>query len=85
MPHNYTECYWDPSEIPRGQGLIEPRAARGESDHLVNYFGPLGQLLQLDQLNRPLYDADIVGQTVKVGQITDISLKKYIVIIRNMQ
>ena len=49
--------------------------AGGGLDHLVNYFGPLGQLLQLDQLNRPLYDADIVGRTVKVGQITDISLK----------
>ncbi|CAL4125136.1 unnamed protein product, partial [Meganyctiphanes norvegica] len=29
----------------------------------VNYFGPLGQLLQIDQQNRPLYDSDIVGQT----------------------
>ena len=35
-------------------------------DHLTNYFEPLDQLfdqlLQLDQLNRPLYDAgNIVG------------------------
>ena len=57
------------------------QAARGlgRSDHLTNYFGPLNQifyqLIQFDQINRPLYVADLVGQSVKVGKKTEISLK----------
>ena len=33
------------------------------------------QLSQLDQLNWHLYDADLVGQTVKIGQIFCIFYK----------
>ena len=36
------------------------------------------QLLQFDQLNWHLYDANLVGQTVKVGQKVGISLKIHI-------
>ena len=76
-------------QIHSNQGWLELRAAGGGgADHMTNYFRPLDQLfdqlLQLDQLNWPLDDVDIIGQTVKVGQITEISLKKKI-IIRNMQ
>ena len=41
---------------------------------LTNYFGPLDQLfdqlIQFDQIDLPLYEADLVGQTIKVVQKT---------------
>ena len=60
--------WWGNQGCPEG---LESGGGYGPIDQLFD------QILQFDQLNLHLYNADLVGQTVKVGQKVGISLKMH--------
>ena len=60
--------------ITHSQGCPEGFAGGGRYGLIDQLFD---QFLQFDQLNWHLYDADLVGQTVKIGQKVGISLKMH--------
>ena len=69
-------CQWDLPFVPANNILLSRMARATYGLVRRGGFGPFDQLfvqlIRFEQLNRHLYDSDLVGQTGKVGQKVSI-------------